>query len=131
MENIISQDMRSLSRLKELRVTFTWLEDVSISVAIALSQLQELILHSNRFKRIPAAVGKITTLQELNMASNPKLELVPEDLDTLAALSSLTGLSIYKESYKAKPPGRFSQASLCVIREIFERFPNLLPHVEL
>ena len=109
MEEVISENMRSLPRLKVLRVTFTWLEDFPISVPTALSQLRELDLRNNRFKRIPAAVGKITTLQALNISRNEELELASKDLDTLAALSSLERLSIYKDSFKTKPPGRFSQ----------------------
>ena len=101
-------------------------------MATALRRLRELNLAYDEFKRIPAAVGKIVTLQTLDMSYNQELELGWSDLDTLAALSKLKKLCIFKCLPSAKPPGRFSPASLDILEEIFGRFPDLmLPSMEL
>ena len=63
-------------------------------MAAALHHLRELDLSNNRFKQIPAAVGKVATLQALDLSRNAELELTSADLGILAALSCLASLCI-------------------------------------
>ena len=117
--------MQSLSRLKSLNLSCCQFQTLPVSMAAALHHLQYLDLSSNDFQQVPAAIGKITTLQTLDMSGNHELELNIDDLDTLAALSCLTSLCVCKNPDKPDLHAGFSQASLSVLHDVSQRFPEL------
>ena len=128
VDKIFSEDRQCLSRLKTLNLGGSQLDDLPNSIAAALRHLQRLDLSNNKFELIPASLGRIGTLQILDMSRNEDLELTPYDLDTLAALSRLTSLCLCKNPYNPEPSeiyDGFSEACLIVLQDITVRFPKL------
>jgi Leucine-rich repeat (LRR) protein len=77
-----------LTRLESLRLAYT---DLAALPALGgLRALRRLVLHGNAFTALPDGVAALAALEELNLASNPRLDLA----GALAALASLPRLRV-------------------------------------
>jgi hypothetical protein len=86
--------------------------------------IKSLNLAANRFRRLPAALPGLTSLQDLYTFGNLALELEPSDVDSLAALPHLKDLNLSK-SYELNTMAEWSLASLGVWSTIKVRFAHV------
>jgi len=105
------------------------------SLTRALTGLTALSLRDNDFKRIPAALCQIATLQILDMANNARLKLEAGDGVTLAALPFLRGLHLSPSGFLSEEDEEGSRSftkdhvltqwNMSVWDTIKERLPHL------
>jgi len=130
--HILPASMPGLRTLRHLEVRCLGLLQFPLEIAGALWRLTKLDLASNRLRRIPPAITKITALHTLDLSLNRPLQLVPTDVDTLASMPGLSCLGVYKQERNDEEDAGFSQTRLKVLLALHARLPQLqLPGLEL
>jgi len=124
--SIIPPTTPALPHLRHLQLAKMGLQEFPASLACTLRRLTHLDLSCNSFHRLPAAVSKITALEELEICQNHSLELHRSDVEILAALSHLRGLGM-KKWYEPGFEYGYPQSGV----EVLEAIEARLPHIDI
>jgi Leucine-rich repeat (LRR) protein len=94
VDNFLPGITPALPNLRHLQLVGLRLQEFLATLAYVLTSLTSLDLSDNSFRRLPAAISQMTALEELKLCGLPILVLHPSDVEIIAALPHLKGVSI-------------------------------------